>query len=146
MAYNPSFYNPYAPQQFQPSMQNMNWSYQPTVTQPPVQPQRQQSAPVIYMVPVKGIPEIREYKEQQGAEPPLFLLENVNAFIKKEFDEQGGEKLRAFRFDEIPLSDIMPAETSYVTKKDFENFANKVMEALNGERSIESKPETESIA
>ena len=142
MAYDPNLYNPYNSMQFQPTQQQ-NWSYNPTVTRPIMQPQPQypQAAPVTYIVPVKSVLEIKEYKERQGSEPPLFMLEYDNVFIKKEFDEQGGEKLKAFRFTEIPLNDIMPAEGDYVTKADLENFANKVMEALNGKRTVEPNAE-----
>lgn len=139
MAYNPNLYNPYASQQ----SVNPNWMYQPTTTVPIAQPQHIQATPVIYVVPVKSVLEVREYKEQQGSEPPLFMLEDDNVFIKKELDERGGEKLRAFRFSEIPLNDIMPAEGDYVTKADFDNFANKVMEALNGKCIAESNSETQ---
>ena len=144
MAYDPNLYNPYNSMQFQPTAQP-NWVYNPTATRvniPQPQPQHPQAAPVTYIVPVKSVLEAKEYKEQQGSEPPLFMLEDDNVFIKKEFDEQGGEKLKAFRFTEIPLNDIMPAEGDYVTKADFDNFANKVMEALNGKRTVEPNAET----
>ena len=145
MAYNANLYNPYAPQQFQPS-QNMSWQYQPSFTQPAQQQANQQAAPVIYVVPVKSVLEAKEYRENPGTEPPLFMLESDNVFIKKELDEQGGEKLRAFRFNEIPLDDIMPTEGGYVTKADFNEFANKVMEALNGKHAVEPAIEPQASA
>lgn len=141
MAYTPSLYNPYGHQQFQPTTQNMNWGYQPAITQPMMQQPVQNQVPanpVMYVVPVKSFLEAKEYKEQQGAEPPLFMLENQPVFIKKEKDERGGEKFSAYRFSEIPLSDIMPNEENYVTRADLDAFANKIMEALNGKPVAQS--------
>lgn len=137
MAYNPNLYSPYGSQQFQPTISYPQVNFQPTM--PQMQPmqqgnqqQAQNAAPVTYMVPVNSFMEAKEYKEQPGIEPPLFALSNDNVIIKKEVDEQGGEKFVAFRLTEIPLSEIMPKEGNYVTKEDFDAFANKVMEALNG--------------
>lgn len=137
MAYDPMLYNPYGSQRFQPTVSYPQASYQPTVPQmQPIQQgyqqQVQSAAPVTYIVPVNSFVEAREYKEQPGSEPPLFALSNDNVILKKEVDEQGGEKFVAFRLNKIPLSEIMPNEGGYVTKEDFDAFANKVMEALNG--------------
>ena len=137
MPYNPNLYNPYGSQQVQPTISYPQANYQPTVPQmQPIQQgyqqQAQSAAPVTYIVPVNSLVEAKEYREQPGSEPPLFALSNDNVILKKEVDEQGGEKFVAFRLNEIPLSEIMPKEGSYVTKEDFDAFANKVMEALNG--------------
>lgn len=137
MAYNPNLYNLYGSQPFQRTISYPQVNYQNTM--PQMQPmqqggqqQAQNAAPVTYMVPVNSFMEAKEYKEQPGTEPPLFALSNNNVIIKKEIDEQGGEKFVAFRLTEIPLSEIMPKEGNFVTKEDFDAFANKVMEALNG--------------
>lgn len=142
MAYNPNLYFP--TNNFQP-----NWNYQQSITQPmmPQQtPTQPSAAPVIYVVPVKSFMEAREYKEQPGSEPPLFMLEDQPVFLKKEKDERGGEKFSAYRFTEIPLSDIMPSESNYVTKADFDAFANRVMEALNVESPAKSSESTTKAA
>lgn len=125
MAYDPLPYNSYGlqmPGYVPPSMQ---------------QPQHQVGTPVMYVVRVNDLAEAREYREQPGAIPPLFMLEQDNVFLRKETDEQGGTKFSAYRFSEIPLSDIMPTEGNYVTKADFDAFASKVMEAINGKHPAE---------
>lgn len=130
MAYDPMSYNPYGLQM-------------PGYAPPQIhQPQKHSGTPVMYVVQVNDLAEAREYREQPGALTPLFMLEQDNVFIKKDFDEQGGVKFSAYRFSEIPLSDIMPTEGNYVTKADFDAFANKVMEALNGKRSTEPSETT----
>lgn len=143
MAYNPNLYSPYSSQQFQPTISYPQVNYQPPV--PQMQPMHN-AVPVTYIIPVNSFMEAKEYKGQPGAEPPLFALSNDNVIIKKEIDEQGGEKFVAFRLTKVPLSEIMPKEGSYVTKEDFDAFANKVMEALNGKSVAQQTPTANSQA
>lgn len=120
MAYNPNMYMPY--------------QYTPTV---PVSMQQQQ--PVNGIVYVDGMEAVNGYQIPPNSVSPPLMLKSDNVFCIKETDGSGGATVSAYRFEEIPLSSLS-ASGDYVTKADFDAFAAKVMEAINGKHAVPEDP------
>lgn len=122
MAYNPSLYNPYNNQQFQPTI-----NY----------PQQFQSA---QQQPVNGltfidINNIDSYWMPAGSvSQPLFI--DDKHFVIKTFDKNGGSETEAYEAKKIPLSSLLGSDNTNVTRADFESFKAEIMEAINGRNTI----------
>ena len=126
MAYNPSIYNPYGSQQFQPTTGMMPNTYAPTY-----QPQ----PPVNGLVKIDGIEGAQMYQiPPNSVSPPLFLA-NENAFFIKTTDGGGAATLKKYTFAEEPLQ-ANNDSGQYVTREYFDQQMNSIMEAINGKRTV----------
>jgi hypothetical protein len=140
MAYNPSLYNPYGSQQFQPTI-----SY-PQQFQPTMQPQyQQQFAAQQQQQPINGltfidIDNIDSYQMPAGSvSQPLFV--DAEHFVIKTFDLNGGSSTEAYKATKIPLSSLLGSgNDNNVTRADLEAFKADIMEAINGKHSIADVP------
>lgn len=129
MAYNPSLYNPYAPQQFQPTMNQFQ----------PVQPQQNQQ-PVNGLTFLDGgIEEAESYQMPPGSvSQPLFI--DDQHFVIKTFDSNGGSSMEAYKAEKIPLSSLLNPSNVNVTKADLDAFKAEIMEAINGKHTLAEVP------
>lgn len=118
MAYNPNLYNPY----------QQNWqSFQ---------------QPVNGLVFKKNVEEAEQYWMPPNSISPALMLEDQDVFIVKRTDSSGGATLTAYSFKEIPLDSLVNSGKEYVTKKDLDDFMEKMMEAFNGKQSAgQEQPE-----
>lgn len=131
MAYNPTLYNPYGSQQFQP-VNNFS-SFIPNN-----QPVSQQS--VNGLIRIESIEGAQMYAlPPNSVSPPMFLSEE-NAFVIKTTDGGGAATLKKYTFDEAPLEET--ADSNYVTKDYLDNRIKELMEAINGKHAI-SEPTQE---
>ena len=131
MAYNPSLYNPYGLQQFQPTV-STPLSYQPTY-QPP------QS--VNGLVRVESIEGAQMYQlPPNSVSPPLFLG-SENAFFIKTTDGGGAATLKKYTFQEEAITNNNQGE--FVTREYFDQQMNNIMEAINGKRAVPEQPAAE---
>ena len=133
MAYNPSLYNPYGSQQFQPTI-----SY-PQQYQPTMQPMQQQQQPINGLTFI-DIDNIDSYQMPAGSvSQPLFV--DAEHFVIKTFDLNGGSSTEAYKATKIPLSSLLgPGNDNNVTRADLEAFKDEIMEAINGKHSIADVP------
>ena len=124
MAYNPSLYSPYGPQQFQPTA-GFSSAVNPTFTQ---------------QQPINGLVSVDSYKGVEmynmppnSVSPPLFLTSD-NIFYIKTTDGGGAATVKAYRFEEYE----MPSEShsDFVTKTDLEDFERRIMEAIDGKHTV----------
>lgn len=118
MAYNPSLYNPYGTQQFQPTI-SYPQQFQPTMQQQPVNG----------LVRIEGIEGAQMYQMPTNSVSPPLFLGNEAAFFIKTTDGGGAATLKKYSFKEEPLE---PVSNDYVTKADFNAFAQEIREAING--------------
>lgn len=133
MSYNPSLYNPYGSQQYQPmSTQNMNWSYQPTVTH--VQP-------VNGLIKVTGIEGAQMYQLPPGSVSPPLFVEDENAFFIKTTDDGGAAAIKKYRFEEAPMT--AQNQGDFVTREYFDQKMQAIMEAINGKHPVPEQSETQ---
>ena len=132
MAYNPSLYNPYGSQQFQPTTQNMNWQYQPTQT---FQPQQ----PINGLTFIDSIDSIDTLKMPPGSVSQPYFLKDENKFVIVRFDNMGGFTKELFSFKPEPMNNN---SEEFVTREYFDQQMQNIMEAINGKHSIpEQQPE-----
>lgn len=136
MTYNPAFYSPYAPQQFQPTM----------FSQPQIQPVQSHQQPVNGLIFLDGgIEEAESYQMPPGSvSQPLFIDEQH--FLIKTFDFNGGSSMEAYRAEKIPLSSLLDPNNVNVTKADLNAFKAEIMEAINGKHSLAEIPATQTAA
>ena len=73
--------------------------------------------------------------------PPLFLNEE-DAFLIKRTDGGGAATLKKYSFTEVPLQDKEDSEL-YVTKEHFDNWANQIMEVINGKHIVSEQSKQE---
>ena len=124
MAYNPSLYNPYGSQQFQPTV-----SY-PATYQSTFQP----TPSVNGLVRIESIEGAQMYQlPPNSVSPPLFLGEE-NAFFIKTTDGGGAATLKKYTFAEAPITDNNSDD--FVTREYFDQQMNNIMEAINGKYSV----------
>lgn len=131
MAYNPSLYNPYGSQQFQPTI-----SY-PQQFQPTMQPQQ----PVNGLIKVTGIEGARMYQLPPGSVSPPLFLEEENAFFVKTTDDGGAATIKKYTFEEAPIADTINNSNDFVTREYFDQQMQNIMEAINGKHSVQEQPE-----
>lgn len=122
MAYNPNIYNPYLSAASWPTMQA-------------------QGTPVNGLVYIDTVDDARNYQMPPNSVSPPLMLKSDNVFIIKTVDGSGGAVLSAYRFEETQLPIATVPGNDYVTKADFDAFASRIMEAINGEYTV---PESES--
>lgn len=121
MAYNANLYSPYAGQQFQPQQQ----IFQPM-------------QPVNGLVQVDGIEGAKMFQlPPNSVSPPLFLAEE-NAFFIKTTDGGGAASLKKYTFQEEPISSNTNGD--FVTREYFDNKINEMMEAINGQHTVQGQP------
>lgn len=130
MAYNPSLYNPYGSQQFQPTI-----SY-PQQYQPTMQPQQ----PVNGLIKVTGIEGAQLYQLPPGSVSPPLFLENENAFFVKTTDDGGAATIKKYTFEEAPIADTASNPNDFVTREYFDQQMQNIMEAINGKHPVPEQP------
>ena len=123
MAYNPNMYMP----------------YQPSYTQPYMQPNAQG---INGLVRIEGIEGAQMYQMPPNSVSPPLFLSSENAFFIKTTDGGGAATLKKYTFAEETMTDTNASD--YVTKSDFEAFANEIREAVNGQRAVPEQPAEES--
>ena len=127
MAYNPSLYNPYGTQQFQPTVQP-NWQYQPTQTFTPQQP-------INGLIKVKGIEGAQMYQMPPGSVSPPLFLEDENAFFVKTTDDGGAPTIKKYTFEEAPMVTVNnPGD--FLTSEYIDQQINNIFEAINAKHSV----------
>lgn len=111
MAYNPNLYNPYIQQQ-QPTNGIITVNNRSSVENYPLPP--------------------------SSVSPPMFLVDD-DIFYVKSTDGGGAARILRYRFTEEPEPEqAQQGNSEYVTKKDFDDFANMIMEALDGKQVTSS--------
>ena len=128
MAYNPSLYNPYGSQQFQPTTGG-NLQYQPTYT-----PQQ----PVNGLIKVTDIRGAEMYLIPPGSVSPPLFLEDENAFFIKTTDDGGAATIKKYVFEEAPMTAQNQGE--FVTREYFDQKMQAIMEAINGKHPVPEQP------
>ena len=131
MAYNPSLYNPYGSQQFQPTI-----SY-PQQYQPTMQPQH----PVNGLIKVTGIEGAQLYQLPPGSVSPPLFLEDENAFFVKTTDDGGAATIKKYTFEEAPIVNADDNPNGFVTREYFDKQMQNIMEAINGKHTVPEQPE-----
>lgn len=131
MAYNPSLYNPYGSQQFQPTI-----SY-PQQYQPTMQPQQ----PINGLIKVTGIEGAQMYQLPPGSVSPPLFLEEENAFFVKTTDDGGAATIKKYTFEEAPIADMSNNPNDFVTREYFDKQMQNIMEAINGKHTVQEQPE-----
>lgn len=131
MAYNPSLYNPYGSQQFQPTI-----SY-PQQYQPTIQPQH----PVNGLIKVTGIEGAQMYQLPPGSVSPPLFLEDENAFFVKTTDDGGAATIKKYTFEEAPIANADDNPNGFVTREYFDRQMQNIMEAINGKHTVPEQPE-----
>ena len=131
MAYNPSLYNPYGSQQFQPTI-----SY-PQQYQPTIQPQH----PVNGLIKVTGIEGAQMYQLPPGSVSPPLFLEDENAFFVKTTDDGGAATIKKYTFEEAPIANVDDNPNGFVTREYFDRQMQNIMEAINGKHTVPEQPE-----
>lgn len=122
MAYTTNFYNPYGPQQFQPTLSYQN---------------QFQQQPINGLIRVDGIEGAQMYQlPPNSVSPPLFM-ESENSFFIKTTDGGGAATVKKYTFEEAQVAD--PTQDMYVTREYFDEQINNIMEAINGKHSIPSQ-------
>lgn len=134
MAYNPSLYNPYGSQQFQPTVTQPNWYYQPTVTQ-------MQQQPINGLIKVTGIEGAQMYQLPPGSVSPPLFLEEENAFFVKTTDDGGAATIKKYTFEEAPIANASNNSGDFVTREYFDQQMNNILEAINGKHLVPEQPE-----
>lgn len=129
MAYNPSLYNPYGTQQFQPTTMATS-GYMPTYT-----PQQ----PINGLIKVTGIEGAQMYQLPPGSVSPPLFLESENAFFVKTTDDGGAATIKKYKFEEAPMTASGGSE--FVTKEYFDQQISSIMEAINGKHTVSKQPE-----
>ena len=127
MAYNPSLYNPYGLQQFQPTTQaNQLSTFQPTFTP---------NQPVNGLIRVDGVEGAQMYQlPPSSVSPPLFLS-SENAFFVKTTDDGGAATIKKYSFKEEPMA-TNDNSGQYVTREYFDQQMNNILEAINGKHTV----------
>lgn len=128
MAYDLSLYNA-----FGSSQPNSNWqSYMPA----------SQIQPVNGLVKIDSIEGGRMYYlPPNSVSPPLFLSDE-NAFLIKTTDGGGAATLKKYTFAEAELE---PENTErFVTRDYFDDWANRIMEAINGKHPVPEQQQGQS--
>ncbi len=131
MAYNPSLYNPYGSQQFQPTI-----SY-PQQFQPTMQPQQ----PINGLIKVTGIEGAQMYQLPPGSVSPPLFLEDENSFFVKTTDDGGAATIKKYTFEEAPIIDTSNNQNDFVTREYFDQQMQNIMEAINGKHFVPEQPE-----
>lgn len=130
MAYDPSIYNPYGNQQFQPTVMG----------QPGYRPTYMPQTPVNGLVWVGGIEGVQMYQlPPNSVSPPLFL-ENEDVFFIKETDGGGAATIKRYSFVEDPIQ-ASSGQSDYVTREYFDQQMNNIMEAINGKQPSQTQQE-----
>lgn len=122
MAYDPNLYSPYG-QQY-PLIHSNN---QPTNG----------------LIRVESVEGARMYAMPPNSVSPPLMLGSDNVFFIKTTDGGGAGSLKAYRFEEIDVPGTSSNDEQYVTKEYFDSWAEKLMEAINGEHSISEQPTAE---
>lgn len=133
MAYNPSLYNPYGSQQFQPSQ-----LYQPTYT-PAYTPQQ----PVNGLIKVSGIEGAQMYQLPPGSVSPPLFLEDESAFFVKTTDDGGAPTIKKYTFEEAPIANTNNNSGDFVTREYFDQQMQNIMEAINGKHTVPEQQQPE---
>ena len=115
MAYDPSLYNPYGLQQFQPRVQPING-----------------------LIQVNGIEGAQMYQLPPGSVSPPLFLKDENAFFVKTTDDGGAASIKKYTFEEAPITNNN--STEYVTREYFDQQMNNIMEAINGKHPVSEQP------
>lgn len=131
MSYNPSLYNPYGNQQYQPTTGSL-MQYQPTYT-----PQQ----PVNGLIKVTDIRGAEMYLIPPGSVSPPLFLEDENAFFIKTTDDGGAATIKKYRFEEAPMTSQNQGD--FVTREYFDQKMQAIMEAINGKHPVPEQPETQ---
>lgn len=132
MAYDPSLYNPYGSQQFQPTV-----SY-PQQFQPTMRFQQ----PINGLIKVTGIEGAQMYQLPPGSVSPPLFLEDENAFFVKTTDDGGAATIKKYTFEEAPIADTGSNPDEFVTREYFDQQIQNIMEAINGKHTVqEQQPE-----
>ena len=131
MAYNPSLYNPYGTQQFQPTSMYTQ-GFQPTY-----QPQH----PINGLIKVTGIEGAQMYQLPPGSVSPPLFLEDENAFFVKTTDDGGAASIKKYTFEEAPIADTNGNPNDFVTREYFDQQMQNIMEAINGKHPVPKQSE-----
>jgi len=94
--------------------------------------------PVNGLVRIEGIEGAQMYQlPPNSVSPPLFLG-SENAFYIKTTDGGGAATIKKYVFEEAkePVKD----DSGYVTKEYFDDWASKIMEAINGKHTVQGQP------
>lgn len=120
MAYNPSMYMPqYSGYAQQPT--NMNWSYQPSVTQP-----------INGLVSVTGIEGAKAYQLPPNSSMPLFDGDNDILYVKTT-DAAGYPTIKTFRFEPLEQVPQAPEQgADYVQRPEFDALVTQVKALIDG--------------
>lgn len=138
MAYNPSLYNPYGSQQFQPTI-----SYHNQYMSSPAPPSQQ---PINGLIWIDSIEEAQMFPLPPNSTSYPLMFRNEPRFAVKTTDGSGAYTIETFSFikDEVETT---TNDSDFVTKSDLDKYLDKfkqdILEAINGQSSTQAATATE---
>lgn len=126
MAYNPNLYNPYAPQQFQPTIFNQQQF------QPQSQPVQQSVNGLAF---IDDISVLDTLQMPPGSTSQPYFLKSEDKFVIVTFDKMGGSTKELFSFKKEPIATNNDM-SEFVTRDYFDQQIGNIMEAINGKLAI----------
>lgn len=126
MVYNPyllNMYNPYAQQVYN---------------------QQTNQQPINGLIFIDNIDDAKSYQMPPGSMSPPLFLKDTNDYVIKTFDMSGGATIDLYHFEKVTPSDETEKAEDIVTKSDFEEFKQQIMEAINGKHTISESSEEKS--